>query len=87
MLAIKLKSRKSKPTSHMDIILEQINLPYNRLIGIPYKISNTLRKQNLIIRDNVNSNYVKKIPYIILPEDNKSLSKHSLNKLYIKKLN
>lgn len=100
ILAIKIKNKRSTPSNNINEIVSRVRLPYGKLITIPYNISNNSKKQNLIIRNTINNNYIKKIPYLELPEDYKvervtrtnslndglNLPKYTLNKVFIKKL-
>ena len=90
ILNIKLKKRTTKFSTIMTKILSKVKIPYKTLLHIPLRKPDKWNRQNLIIRNTLSNNYVKKVPMIELSnKDNlnkNNMDESKLNKVYIKRI-
>jgi len=86
IIAIKLKREKSKLALLIKNVLNKLNLPYKEKLEIPWNTFNDVNKQNLIVRNQLNNNYVKKIPNVELYVNSLGSHQFILNKVFIKKV-
>jgi len=85
IMAKKLRDRKNRLLRVLGMVMNRINMPFRNRLEYPPKVRKILKRQNLIIRDNINNSSIKIIPYVNLMDENR-LSISTLKKVTYKKV-